>query len=95
MQGSIELTDKWIVLAGLRYDRFDVFAGKGRLFISNTDSSDSKLVPRTGLVYKLPPEVSLYGSYSESFKTNSSIAPQIDLLPTKQVQSWEVGSKVE
>ncbi|MFQ6302708.1 TonB-dependent receptor domain-containing protein [Yersinia enterocolitica] len=38
MQDSIELTDKWIVLAGLRYDRFDVFAGKGRPFITNTDA---------------------------------------------------------
>ncbi|HII2979781.1 TPA: TonB-dependent siderophore receptor [Yersinia enterocolitica] len=95
MQDSIELTDKWIVLAGLRYDRFDVFAGKGRPFITNTDSSDSKLVPRAGVVYKLTPEVSLYGSYSESFKPNSSIATQIDSLPPEQGQSWEVGSKVE
>nr|CBX72638.1 hypothetical protein YEW_AY05060 [Yersinia enterocolitica W22703] len=28
MQDSIELTDKWIVLAGLRYDRFDVLRVK-------------------------------------------------------------------
>ncbi|MFL4557865.1 TonB-dependent siderophore receptor [Yersinia kristensenii] len=95
MQDSIELTDKWIVLAGLRYDHFDVFAGKGRPFLTNTDSSESKLVPRTGVVYKLTPEVSLYGSYSESFKPNSSIATQIDSLPPEQGQSWEIGSKVE
>lgn len=95
MQDSIELTEKWIVLAGLRYDHFDVFAGKGRPFITNTDSSNSKLVPRTGVVYKLTPEVSLYGSYSESFKPNSSIATQIDSLPPEQGQSWEIGSKVE
>lgn len=95
MQDSVELTDKWIVLAGLRYDHFDVFAGKGRPFITNTDSSDSKLIPRTGVVYKLTPEVSLYASYSESFKPNSSIATQIDSLPPEQGQSWEMGSKVE
>ncbi|MGG7669102.1 TonB-dependent siderophore receptor [Yersinia sp. J1] len=94
-QDSIELGDKWILLAGLRYDSFDVFAGKGRPFIINTQSSDSKLIPRTGVVYKLTPEVSLYGSYSESFKPNSSIATQIGELPPEQGQSWEVGSKVE
>lgn len=48
MQDSIQLTDKWLVMGGLRYDAFDVYAGKGRPFQTNTDSSDSKLVPRAG-----------------------------------------------
>ncbi|WP_145590813.1 TonB-dependent siderophore receptor [Yersinia aleksiciae] len=95
MQDAIELTDKWIVLAGLRYDHFDVFSGKGRPFITNTESAGSKLIPRTGVVYKLTPEISFYGSYSESFKPNSSIAKQISSLPPEQGQSWEIGSKVE
>ena len=67
MQDSIQLTDKWLVMGGLRYDAFDVYAGKGRPFQANTDSSDSKLVPRAGVVYKLTPYVSLYSSYTESF----------------------------
>lgn len=67
MQDSIQLTDKWLVMGGLRYDAFDVYAGKGRPFQTNTDSSDSKLVPRAGVVYKLTPYVSLYSSYTESF----------------------------
>ncbi|WP_145566436.1 TonB-dependent siderophore receptor [Yersinia aleksiciae] len=95
MQDAIELTDKWIVLAGLRYDHFDVLSGKGRPFITNTESAGSKLIPRTGVVYKLTPEISFYGSYSESFKPNSSIAKQISSLPPEQGQSWEIGSKVE
>lgn len=95
VQDAIELGDHWVFLAGLRYDSFDVFAGKGRPFVTNTNSSDSKLIPRTGVVYKLTPEVSLYGSYSESFKPNSSIATQISELPPEQGQSWELGSKVE
>ncbi len=28
MQDSIQLTDKWLVMGGLRYDAFDVYAGK-------------------------------------------------------------------
>ncbi|MFA3759912.1 TonB-dependent receptor [Yersinia sp. 2466 StPb PI] len=44
----------------------------------NPDSSDSQLVPRTGVVYKLTPKVSLYDAYSGSFKPNLSIANQID-----------------
>lgn len=95
MQDSVQLTDKWLVMGGLRYDAFDVFAGKGRPFVTNTDSSDSKLVPRLGVVYKLTPYVSLYSSYTESFKPNSSIASQIGSLPPEQGKAWEVGSKVE
>ncbi|MGQ8772951.1 TonB-dependent siderophore receptor [Serratia sp. NA_112.1] len=95
MQDSVQLTDKWLVMGGLRYDAFDVFAGKGRPFVTNTDSSDGKLVPRTGVVYKLTPYVSLYSSYTESFKPNSSIASQIGSLPPEQGKAWEVGSKVE
>lgn len=95
MQDSVQLTEKWLVMGGLRYDAFDVFAGKGRPFVTNTDSSDSKLIPRAGVVYKLTPYVSLYSSYTESFKPNSSIASQIDSLPPEQGKAWEVGSKVE
>ena len=95
MQDSIQLTEKWLVMGGLRYDAFDVFAGKGRPFVTNTDSSDSKLIPRAGVVYKLTPNVSLYSSYTESFKPNSSIASQIGSLPPEQGKAWEVGSKVE
>jgi len=94
MQDSIQLTDKWLVMGGLRYDAFDVYAGKGRPFQTNTDSSDGKLVPRAGVVYKLTPYVSLYSSYTESFKPNSSIATQIDSLPPEQGKSWEVGGKL-
>ncbi|MFI8417618.1 TonB-dependent siderophore receptor [Serratia sp. NPDC078593] len=95
MQDSIQLTDKWLLMGGLRYDAFDVFAGKGRPFATNTDSSDSKWVPRAGVVYKVTPYVSLYSSYTESFKPNSSIATQIGALPPEQGKAWEVGSKIE
>ncbi|MDC6120410.1 TonB-dependent siderophore receptor [Serratia rubidaea] len=93
MQDSVQLTDNWLLMGGLRYDTFDVYAGKGRPFNVNTDSSDAKLVPRAGVVYKLTPYVSLYGSYTESFKPNSSIATQIGSLPPEQGKSWEMGGK--
>ncbi|AML59827.1 Ferrichrome-iron receptor [Serratia rubidaea] len=94
MQDYVQLTDNWLLMGGLRYDTFDVYAGKGRPFNVNTDSSDAKLVPRAGVVYKLTPYVSLYGSYTESFKPNSSIATQIGSLPPEQGKSWEMGGKV-
>lgn len=74
--------------------RFRCLCRQGAAFQANTDSSDSKLVPRAGVVYKLTPYVSLYSSYTESFKPNSSIATQIGSLPPEQGKSWEVGGKL-
>lgn len=56
---------------------------------------------RGGLVYRLSDEVSLYGSYTRSFKPNSTIAPlstgeTIDsaILP-EEATSWELGAKLD
>ncbi|MEC5318089.1 TonB-dependent siderophore receptor [Brenneria populi subsp. brevivirga] len=95
MQDAIRLNERWQLLGGLRYDSFDVMAGKGRPFNTNTDSSYHRLVPRAGVIYSLTPYSSLYASYSESFKPNSSIATQIDALPPEIGKSYEVGAKLD
>ncbi|MEC5342241.1 TonB-dependent siderophore receptor [Brenneria populi] len=95
MQDAIRLNERWQLLGGLRYDSFDVMAGKGRPFNTNTDSSYHRLVPRAGVIYSLTPYSSLYASYSESFKPNSSIATQIGALPPEIGKSYEVGAKLD
>lgn len=74
-QDSIHLDDRWILVGGARYQIYDQLAGRGRPFNANTDINGQKWVPRGGLVYRLSDEVSLYGSYTRSFKPNSTIAP--------------------
>lgn len=95
MQDAMRLNDSWLLIGGLRYDSFDVMSGKGRPFKTNTDSSDSRLVPRAGVVYNINAWSSLYASYTESFKPNSSIATQIDALPPELGKAWEVGAKID
>ncbi|MEE3650836.1 MULTISPECIES: TonB-dependent siderophore receptor [unclassified Brenneria] len=95
MQDAIRLNDRWLLLAGLRYDSFDVMAGKGRPFVTRTDSSYSRLVPRAGVVYNLTSYSSLYASYSESFKPNVSIATQIGALPPEIGTAYEIGAKLD
>lgn len=95
IQDSMRLNEHWLLLGGLRYDSFDVMAGKGRPFKKNTDSSDSRLVPRAGVVYNLNDWSSLYVSYTESFKPNVSIATAIDALPPEYGKSWEAGYKID
>lgn len=95
MQDAIRLNERWQLLGGLRYDSFDVMSGKGRPFKTNTDSSYNRVVPRAGIIYSLTPYSSLYASYSESFKPNSSIADQIGALPPEIGQSYEIGAKLD
>lgn len=64
-------------------------------FRRNTDVSGGRVVPRVGLVYLLTPTLSVYGSYSETFRPNSSISTPIGALPPEQGEAFEVGMKTE
>lgn len=102
MQDSIHLTDQWILVAGGRFQEYDQYAGKGVPFHANTDSNGQKFVPRAGLVYRYTDELSFYGSYTESFKPNSTIAPlsgsSVVLdgsVAPEEAKSWEIGAKLD
>ncbi len=100
-QDAIHLTDQWILVGGARFQAYDQYAGKGRPFTANTNSNGQKWVPRAGLVYRYTDELSFYGSYTESFKPNSTIAPLdnkmvIDgSIAPEQSKSWELGAKLD
>ncbi|VVD99824.1 TonB-dependent siderophore receptor [Pandoraea anhela] len=100
-QDAIHVSDRWIVVGGVRLLTYSQIAGKGRPFKANTNISDSKWLPRAGVVYKLRDYLSLYGSYSESLKPTSTIAPLstgvvIDSnVPPEHAKSYEVGAKLD
>ncbi|EJM59314.1 TonB-dependent siderophore receptor [Pseudomonas sp. GM49] len=102
LQDSIHLTDQWILVAGARFQVYDQYAGKGVPFHANTDSNGQKWVPRAGLVYKYTDALSFYGSYTESFKPNSTIAPLSGSstvldggIAPEEAKSWELGAKLD
>ncbi|SQG00137.1 TonB-dependent siderophore receptor [Paucimonas lemoignei] len=99
LQDSIHLNEQWILVAGGRYQMYDQMAGRGRPFTVNTDTTGHKWIPRAGLVYRFDQQMSFYGSYTESFKPNSSIAPlsgglvlDSGTLP-EEGKAWELGAK--
>ena len=94
-QDALYLTDQWIAVAGMRYQYYTEYAGKGRPFNANTDSSDRQWVPKLGLVYKLTPNVSLFGNVSRSFMPQYSIANYIGALPPETSTAYEVGAKFD
>lgn len=100
-QDAIHLNDQWILVGGARYQMYDQYAGKGVPFTANTDGNGQKWVPRAGLVYRYSDELSFYGSYTESFKPNSTIAPLANKtvlngsLQPEESKAWELGAKFD
>ena len=98
-QDQISLGDHIDVVAGLRYDSFDIegtdlFPVVDRPFARK----DDKLSPRLGLIFKPQENVSLYGSYSQSFLPRSGdqflalSVTQQNLAPEK-FTNYELGAK--
>lgn len=101
LQDAIHLNEKWIAVLGGRYLHYQQMAGRSRPFKENTNTNDDAWLPHAGLVYQWNDQLSLYGSYTESLKPNSSIAPlggnaviDSDVQP-EQAKSYEVGAKYE
>ncbi|PKB14741.1 catecholate siderophore receptor [Novosphingobium kunmingense] len=65
-QDQVELTDYLQVIAGVRYDRFEIDAFN-RLTALATTRQDGKWSPRFGVVVKPQANLSLYASYAKSF----------------------------
>ncbi len=101
LQDSAHLTDHWILVLGTRWQHYNQLAGRGRPFQANTNLKGHRWTPRAGLVYKINDQMSLYGSYTYSFKPNSTISPLANnqvlsgaVLP-EEARSVEIGGKLD
>ncbi|MEN3351013.1 MAG: iron complex outerrane recepter protein [Bradyrhizobium sp.] len=74
-QDTLHVTERFALVGGVRYMDYDQLAGKGRPFVTNTNVSADKVLPLGGMILKLTDELSLYASYTQSAKPNSTIAP--------------------
>jgi catecholate siderophore receptor len=98
-QDEISIGSHFIIVAGLRYDRFDIrgidlFPAVDRPF----GRTDAKISPRFGMVYKPIENISVYGSYSQTFLPRSGdqfltlSLVQENLAPEK-FANYEIGAK--
>lgn len=94
-QDSLYLDEQWILIGGLRYQYYDIIAGKGRPFNTNTDSQGHAVVSSAGVVYKVTPSISLYSNVAETFRPQSSIGSFIGDLKPEEGISYEAGVKME
>ena len=97
VQDQIELSRHVQVVAGLRFDRFDLnyFNNRNRDMLRRTDHL---LSPRLGLVVKPVAALSLYGSYSVSYLPSSgdqfaSLTTIMQQVKPEQFTNYEVGAK--
>ncbi|XUJ36426.1 TonB-dependent siderophore receptor [Bradyrhizobium japonicum] len=98
-QDTLHLTERFALVGGVRYMDYDQIAGRGKPFVTNTNVSQDKVLPLGGAILKLTKEVSLYASYTESLKPNSTIAPigiviDSNVAPEEGV-SYETGVKFD
>ncbi|MEN7341419.1 MAG: TonB-dependent siderophore receptor [Pseudomonadota bacterium] len=77
LQDQINLTDSFKLIAGLRYDVFDIDVldrieqNDGDAIDGNFSRKDSEVTPRLGFIYKPAENISVYASYSETFLPRS------------------------
>ncbi|MFK4652071.1 iron complex outermembrane receptor protein [Bradyrhizobium japonicum] len=98
-QDTLHLTERFALVGGVRYMDYDQIAGRGKPFVTNTNVSQDKVLPLGGAILKLTDEISLYASYTESLKPNSTIAPigiviDSNVAPEEGV-SYETGVKFD
>ena len=99
VQDQISFGERIDIVAGLRYDNFDI---EGIDLLPAVDRpfarKDEKVSPRLGLIFKPQENVSLYGSYSQSFLPRSGdqflalTVTQQNLAPEK-FTNYELGAK--
>ncbi|MBP2167282.1 iron complex outermembrane receptor protein [Erwinia toletana] len=91
---SIHLNDKWIAVLGGRFQRFTQTASNGFITPESTlNDRGNAFLPQAGLVYKVTPDLSLYGSYSRSFTPSTETDDDGNVASTEKGTTWEVGSK--
>jgi len=97
LQDEIALHKKLDLTLGARFDSFEIDV-KNNLNDTNLSSKDQEISPRIGLVYKPKDDLSIYGSYSESFLPRSGeqfsdIDDGADALEANTFSNLEFGVK--
>jgi len=96
-QDQIELSSRLQLVAGLRFDRFDLEYENHRNG-DRLDRTDDLISPRLGLIAKPIPTLSLYGTYSVSYLPSSgdqfsSLTAITEQVKPEELNNYEIGAK--
>lgn len=99
VQDEISLSDNFDIILGARFDSFDIEAVDTSGAVDVTRSrKDEEISPRLGLIYKPRENVSVYGSFSQSFLPRSggqfaSLSDSTEALSPDVYENLEAGVK--
>jgi catecholate siderophore receptor len=99
VQDQVAITSRVQVVGGVRLDLFDVDFTNKRTG-ARLESTDRLVSPRAGVIYKLRPDLSLYGSYSltrlpRAGEQLSSLTVTNQALDPEEFRNYEAGVKWE
>ncbi len=87
IQNSLTINEKFIVNAGLRFDKVEFKHRTG----SQRSYDKNNLTPQLGFVYKINPESSVYANYSESFYAQNNRDTSGNFLEPETGKGFELG----
>ncbi|BCY29587.1 TonB-dependent siderophore receptor [Flavobacterium okayamense] len=96
VQDLVTLSEKWKVLAGVRYTYQDT---ESNVFTYSTNKNepsnqyDDAFSPRFGLIYQPTKNHTLFATYSNSFETNSGQDENGKALEPSIIDQYEIGVK--
>ena len=103
IQDQIEVADWLDIIVGVRFDSFEITVDNIKTFIETGEReiltrTDEEISPRFGVILKPMENISIYGSFSESFLPRSGeqfadINPPNDVLDPNTAQNLEIGLK--
>lgn len=95
LQDQIGLSEKWKLLAGLRWDQYNQSMASRAPKLSNTAQQQSALSPRVGLTYLANGWSSYYVSAGQSFRANSGVDVNNRAFDPQHSTAYEAGVKLQ
>ncbi|MBB5519315.1 TonB-dependent receptor [Amphiplicatus metriothermophilus] len=98
LQDQIALTDRILLIGGVRFDHFDLEFDDNRPDRDDFSRTDDVVSPRGGIIYKPLDNASVYFSYSKSFLPQSgdqfgSLSATTAALKPEEFENLEIGVK--
>jgi catecholate siderophore receptor len=98
LQDQVRLNEQWQIVAGVRFDRFDLDFDDQRAANADFDREDETVSPRVGMIYRPIEPLTFYTSYSVSFLPQSgdqfsSLDVTTAALEPEEFENIELGLK--
>lgn len=98
VQDQVRLSDQWQVVAGIRFDRFELAFDNHVSGSTDLSREDELISPRLGVIYRPIEPLSFYASYSVSYLPQSgdqfsSLDANTSTIEPEEFENYELGLK--